>query len=158
MSINGVQSTSWFIPLNASNLSEETKKKLRELGIDPSTVSSEAEAQRIISAILKKLEIQQSVNNCKTNSCPGELEVLSNAKNLAIKLGVNISSSACTNEIIEKLSAVIKAQKNEGKDINNYEAELNEIKRDYNATKESQNSFYTAMNMSANLNKLILGL
>ena len=46
MSINGVQSTSWFLPLNQSNLSEETKRKLRELGIDPSTVSSEAEAQK----------------------------------------------------------------------------------------------------------------
>ncbi len=158
MSINGVQSTSWFLPLNQSNLSEETKRKLRELGIDPSTVSSEAEAQRIISAILKKLEVQQTVNNTKTNSCCVELEILSKAKNLAIKLGVNISTSAGTQEIIDKLSAVIDSQKTKGKDINNYEAELEEIKRDYNATKENQNSFYTAMNISANLNKLILGL
>ena len=69
------------------------------------------------------------------------LKFYQKAKNLAIKLGVNISTSAGTQEIIEKLSAVINSQKQKAKDINNYEAELGELQKITTHQKENRNSF-----------------
>ncbi|MBD5402172.1 hypothetical protein HDR58_05165 [bacterium] len=159
MSINGIPSSGWFLPLNQSNLSEETKKKLRELGIDPSTVSSEAQAKALIASILQKLAVQQTVNNTSSkNVCTGELEVLNRAKDLAIKMGVSISNSTGTKEIIDKLTAALNSQTQKTKDGKEFENELNSIKNDYESLTKNQSTIFTAMNITASLNKLKLGL
>ena len=51
MSINSVGNLSGYIHLCGSKLSEETRRKLIALGIDPSTVASEAQAQILIAQI-----------------------------------------------------------------------------------------------------------
>lgn len=58
MSINSIGNLSAFIVI-PDKLSEQTKRKLIALGIDPSTVSSESEALRLIEAIERKKEVQK---------------------------------------------------------------------------------------------------
>ena len=53
MSINNIGSLSGFIVIQ-DRLSEQTRRKLIALGIDPSTVSSESEALRLIESIERK--------------------------------------------------------------------------------------------------------
>ena len=56
MSINSVSSIGSFTGCQSSNLSEETKRKLRELGVEPSTVANEFQAQQLIKILEQKLE------------------------------------------------------------------------------------------------------
>ena len=61
MSINNIGSLSGFIVIQ-DRLSEQTRRKLIALGIDPSTVSSESEALRLIESIERKKEVQKVDN------------------------------------------------------------------------------------------------
>jgi len=51
MSVNSVGNLSGYIRLCGTILSEETRRKLIALGIDPSTVASEAQAKILIEQI-----------------------------------------------------------------------------------------------------------
>ena len=54
MSINSINSIGNFYVPCAHTLKEETRRKLIALGIDPSTVSSESEAQMLIEQITQR--------------------------------------------------------------------------------------------------------
>lgn len=73
MSINSIGNISAFIVIQ-DRLSEQTKRKLIALGIDPSTVSSESEALRIIETIEHQKEVQKVDNesNSKNTVCDEE--------------------------------------------------------------------------------------
>ncbi len=167
MSINSVYSSFGYIGNGSGcQLSEETKRKLKALGIDPSTVTSESQAKILIANAEQK---QKSVNNTqKTDSktiCSSESEILSKAKQLAQKLGVNISSEKSVDEILaglyEKVSTMISSeepQSQDPKDLQNIQAEIDALRNEYSSVKQSQNSIYTMLNMTANINKYMLGL
>lgn len=167
MSINSVYSSFGYIGNDSGcQLSEETKRKLKALGIDPSTVTSESQAKILIANAEQK---QKSVNNTqKTDSktiCSSESEILSKAKQLAQKLGVNISSEKSVDEILaglyEKVSTMISSeepQSQDPKDLQNIQAEIDALRNEYSSVKQSQNSIYTMLNMTANINKYMLGL
>lgn len=53
MSINSVGFSNSYICFCGSSITEATRRKLIALGIDPSTVSSEAEARAIIERVLE---------------------------------------------------------------------------------------------------------
>lgn len=75
MWINNVGNISAFIVI-PDKLSEQTKRKLIALGIDPSTVSSESEALRLIEAIEHKKEVQKVDNESNSkNTVSDEEEV-----------------------------------------------------------------------------------
>ena len=57
MSVNGIGTFSIF---TGSALSEETKRRLRALGIDPRTVKSESEAQLLIKDALRKRAVDEA--------------------------------------------------------------------------------------------------
>lgn len=167
MSINSVYSSFGYIGNGSGcQLNEETKRKLKALGIDPSTVTSESQAKILIANAEQK---QKSVNNTqKTDSktiCSSESEILSKAKQLAQKLGVNISSEKSVDEILaglyEKVSTMISSeepQSQDPKDLQNIQAEIDALRNEYSSVKQSQNSIYTMLNMTANINKYMLGL
>lgn len=103
MSVNNITNIGGFFICTGSGLKEETKRKLIALGIDPSTVTSEAEAQRIIENAEQLKKIQKIDNE-------------------------SLSKNKCTDE--------------------------EQLKR----TAENENSIYNMLNMTANVNKFILGL
>lgn len=73
MWINNIGNVSAFIVI-PNKLTEQTRRKLIALGINPNTVSSESEAIRIIEAIERKKEIQKVENesNSKNTVCDEE--------------------------------------------------------------------------------------
>lgn len=73
MSINSIGNVSAFIVI-PDKLSEQTKRKLIALGIDPSTVSSESEALQLIESIERKKEVQNVDNESNSKSTVTEEE------------------------------------------------------------------------------------
>lgn len=159
MSINGVSSLGGFFLSSQSAISEETRKKLLALGIDPSSVTSEAQAQMLIAAELQKQQVAQTTNESSSkNTCSSELELLTRAKNLAKRIGVSVSSNQTLKEILDKISAKIDSLPSNQQEVKQFSEELDSINNEYNSVVQNQNSMFTAMNMTANLNKLMLGL
>ena len=164
MSMNGVSLFgNYAVSGQHTKLREETKRKLQALGIDPTSVTSETQAQTLINAAQQKQQIQKTNNESNSkNTCSSELELISRAKNLASKVGVSVSSTETLTEILENLSSKINAisirENSNNKEKQQYQAELSSIQNEYSGLKQTQNSMYTAMNLTANMNKLALGL
>ena len=145
---SGVNLYNCFSPCTGSTLSDETKRKLRELGIDPSTVSSEAQAIALIEAALKKIAMQ--VSDTSQNSCNGESDLLCRAKTLARKFGIPIVGS--------NLKQIIKTLEQSAKEKKEHQDEFSTLKSDYESLEQRRDSMYLAMNITASLNKFKLGL
>ncbi len=144
-------------------LSDVTRRRLIALGIDPSGVTSEAEAKLLIENKMQKLqaiEKTQTESNSK-NTCSSEAEVLSRAKFIAQKLGIVIPQNAKGEDILRTLSEKITqmlAQDSKNTDLKSYKTEVESMKNEYQTIAQTQNSIYSMLNQSANLNKYILGL
>ena len=109
MPISGVTSSasnSFFGCVSGSRLSEETIRKLRRLGIEPSTVTSEAQAQALITKLEQKLEqVHKTANsNNAQQATSSEAEMIAKAKALAAQVGVSVSSSESLSDIFSKIS------------------------------------------------------
>ena len=131
MSINSIGTQVNYESYNSysttSSLSEETKRKLLALGIDPKTVTSEAQAQILIENAVKMQKTQ----------------------NLTPSVKCECSSS---NELMTR------ADKIEKDHLTQYKTEAQNLGCDINNLTSHENSMYAAMNYSANLNKMMLGL
>lgn len=68
MSLNGVSPSFYFCFYSSSKLREETIRKLIALGINPSTVLSEAEAQRLIAQIEKTQAVKETTNESSSKN------------------------------------------------------------------------------------------
>lgn len=165
MSINSVGYFGTYNFSKTSTLSEETKQKLLALGIDPSTILSESQAQIIIDNILKIQGINNTSKTSAKNFCCSECELLSRAKQLANKIGVAISGNMKMEEILLTISTAINKKLSLPKQdekkfitIRNCQEELLAIQKDFSTVKQNQNAMYTSMNFSANINKMMLGL
>ena len=148
-----------------SGLSEETKQRLLALGIEPSTVVSEAQAKILIENILKIQSVNKSVSSQASYTCTSECELLSRAKRLAYKMGVTISEDMAAEEIIAAISATINKklsvpnQSNQTLSvIKNCQEELSSIKSEFSIVKQNENAMFASMNFNANINKMMLGL
>ena len=109
MPISGVTSSasnSFFGCVSGSRLSEETIRKLRRLGIEPSTVTSEAQAQALITKLEQKLEqVHKTANSSNAQQATSsEAEMIAKAKALAAQVGVSVSSSESLSDIFSKIS------------------------------------------------------
>lgn len=107
MSINSVSSIGSFTGCQGSNLSEETKRKLRELGVEPSTVANEFQAQQLIKILEQKLEQvhkSASFGNAR-KATTGEAELIAKAKALANQVGISVSSTDSLSDIFSKIKA-----------------------------------------------------
>lgn len=164
MPISGVTSSasnSFFGCVSGSRLSEETIRKLRRLGIEPSTVTSEAQAQALITKLEQKLEqVHKTANsNNAQQATSSEAEMI--AKALAAQVGVSVSSSESLSDIFSKVSKKLESITKGGdslKEVKGYKSELSSLEDEYSTIQQSQNSMYSAMNYTANMNKYILGL
>lgn len=166
MPISGVTSSasnSFFGCVSGSRLSEETIRKLRRLGIEPSTVTSEAQAQALITKLEQKLEqVHKTANsNNAQQVTSSEAEMIAKAKALAAQVGVSVSSSESLSDIFSKISKKLESITKGGdslKEVKGYKSELSSLEDEYSTIQQSQNSMYSAMNYTANMNKYILGL
>lgn len=166
MPISGVTSSasnSFFGCVSGSRLSEETIRKLRRLGIEPSTVTSEAQAQALITKLEQKLEqVHKKANsNNAQQATSSEAEMIAKAKALAAQVGVSVSSSESLSDIFSKISKKLESITKGGdslKEVKGYKSELSSLEDEYSTIQQSQNSMYSAMNYTANMNKYILGL
>lgn len=166
MPINNVSSISYFgVSQSASNgLSEETKRKLQALGIDPTTVSSETEAQAVIASAKQKIEQTKNESSSQNTCCSSECELISRAKHLAEKIGLQTSNNDSLRNLIDKISTKLSLILNKTQDeqtndkISNYQNELTSIENEYSQINNNQNSLLTAMNLTANMNKFFLGI
>jgi len=152
MTINGVSTFSTACYSGTSVISEETRRQLIALGIDPSTVTSEAQAKQLIAAAKQK--VAETTNDSSSKStCSSELELLSRVKNFANKIGVKLSFTQTLKEMIDELTSKVQELKS-----TEDTAEFDGIKNEYAVIENSQNAMYTAMNVTANINKFMLGL
>ncbi len=166
MPISGVTSSasnSFFGCVSGSRLSEETIRKLRQLGIEPSTVTSETQAQALITKLEQKLEqVHKTANsNNAQQATSSEAEMIAKAKALAAQVGVSVSSSESLSDIFSKISKKLESITKGGdslKEVKGYKSELSSLEDEYSTIQQSQNSMYSAMNYTANMNKYILGL
>ena len=166
MPISGVTSSasnSFFGCVSGSRLSEETIRKLRRLGIEPSTVTSEAQAQALITKLEQKLEqVHKTANsNNAQQATSSEAEMIAKAKALAAQVGVSVSSSESLSDIFSKISKKLESITKGGdslKEVKGYKSELSSLEDEYSTIQQSQNSMYSATNYTANMNKYILGL
>ena len=149
--------------MSGSRLSEETIRKLRRLGIEPSTVTSEAQAQALITKLEQKLEqVHKTANSSNAQQATSsEAEMIAKAKALAAQVGVSVSSSESLSDIFSKISKKLESITKGGdslKEVKGYKSELSSLEDEYSTIQQSQNSMYSAMNYTANMNKYILGL
>lgn len=166
MPISGVTSSasnSFFGCVSGSRLSEETIRKLRRLGIEPSTVTSEAQAQALITKLEQKLEqVHKTANsNNAQQATSSEAEMIAKAKALAAQVDVSVSSLESLSDIFSKISKKLESITKGGdslKEVKGYKSELSSLEDEYSTIQQSQNSMYSAMNYTANMNKYILGL
>lgn len=160
MSINSVSSIGSFTGCQSSNLSEETKRKLRELGVEPSTVANEFQAQQLIKTLEQKLEQvhkSASFGNAR-KATSGEAELIAKAKALANQVGISVSSTDSLSDIFSKIKAKINTMEAQGQDIKACKSELSVLEDKYSTVQQNQSSMLSAMNYTASLNKYMLGL
>lgn len=160
MSINSVSSIGSFTGCQGSNLSEETKRKLRELGVEPSTVANEFQAQQLIKILEQKLEQvhkSASFGNAR-KATSGEAELIAKAKALANQVGISVSSTDSLSDIFSKIKSKINTMEAQGQDIKACKSELSALEDKYSTVQQNQSSMLSAMNYTASLNKYMLGL
>lgn len=134
-----------------SGISEETRRKLIALGIDPRTVASEAQAQALIQNAIK---IRKSAKiPLPVNVCQGEQEIVSKAKTLAAKMGLIVSSTTPLEQILKAISDKINSGKHD-----EHKAEFASLQQAYQTVKQNKNAVFACMNYNASLNKMMLGL
>lgn len=166
MSINSVSSLGGFSISGQSHLSEATKIKLQALGIDPTSVTSETQAQVLISNAQACQQVQKTTNEDNSkNTCSSECNLIFRAKSLASKMGVRVSNDESLSEILCCLSSKFNTINNQSngdstniRELQKFQSELSSIQSEYSVVKQNQNSMYIAMNLSANMNKFMLGI
>lgn len=146
-------------------LSEETRRKLLELGIDPSTVTSESHAQMLIrQAEAKKIQNHNQQASSKS-SCSSEYQLISNAKALAKKMGIKNTDGKTLSELVATVTDKITLQtkiygenSQQVKDLNAVKASLEELKEEFSRIDKNREFVYSNLDMVANINKYYLGL
>lgn len=159
--LNASTSISCAYSIKSNQLSEETKAKLQALGINPTTVSSEAEAQSLIAQV----EAMSKTDQARPQSNSSDQTLLTRAKDLAEEVGVKVSQTDTTDEICEKIAQKIEQlvaqcgnDSSQMSNIEEYQRELASIDSRYSTKIDSQESIFAAMNMISASNKYALGL
>ena len=161
-SISSINSASAFMgACKTEELSSSTKQKLEALGIDPTTVTSEAQAQSLIAQAEAAKHQQNSGQQQGGNS--SEQELLSEAKDLASKVGATVSSNDTLDDIIDNIAEEIQIMLNSGdrseiSQAQGYQAQLESISDRADSIQTTQQNIFNAMDMVSISNKYALGL
>ena len=141
----------------------DTKKlKLESLGINPTTVTSEAQAQALI-AQAEATKNQQNAGQQQGGGNSSEQELLSEAKSLASTVGVTVSSNDTLDDIIDNISAQLQVMMNSGdkskiSQAQSLQTQLASISDRADSIQSTQQNIFNAMNMVSISNKYALGL
>lgn len=160
-SINSLQAGA-ISTYKTEELSSTTKLKLEALGIDPSTVTTEAQAQTLI-AQAEAAKQQNNAGQQQQGGNSSEQELLSEAKNLATEVGVTVSSNDSLDDIVDNISKEIQVMLNSGdqskvSSAQSYQAQLASISGRAEAIQSTQQNIFNAMDMISVSNKYTLGL
>ena len=160
-SINSLQAGA-ISTYKTEELSSTTKLKLEALGIDPSTVTTEAQAQTLI-AQAEAAKQQNNAGQQQQGGNSSEQELLSEAKNLATEVGVTVSSNDSLDDIIDNISKEIQVMLNSGdqskvSSAQSYQAQLASISGRAETIQSTQQNLFTAMDMISVSNTYALGL
>ena len=161
-SVSNMQTAAISSYKTETELSSSTKLKLEALGIDPSTVTSEAQAQTLI-AQAEAAKHQNNAGQQQQGGNSSEQELLSEAKNLASQVGVTVSSNDSLDDMIDKISSKIQVMlnsndKSQVSTAQDYQAQLASISDKANSISNTQQNIFNAMNMISLSNKYALGL
>ena len=160
-SINSLQAGA-ISTYKTEELSSTTKLKLEALGIDPSTVTTKAQAQTLI-AQAEAAKQQNNAGQQQQGGNSSEQELLSEAKNLATEVGVTVSSNDSLDDIVDNISKEIQVMLNSGdqskiSSAQSYQAQLASISGRAEAIQSTQQNIFNAMDMISVSNKYALGL
>lgn len=136
----------------SQRLTATTKAKLEALGVDTKEIRTEAEGQMK----LKEAQMSSTSGSQQTKQAsPKEDGALEEAKSLAAKLDVSVSSTDTVDEIVDKIADKIEDIKADaGKDfdkqadIKQYESELAMLEKSH----MSQIDLSATMNLTASMN------
>lgn len=162
-SISSISSAAAACSYQTNTLSTATKQKLEALGIDPSSVTSEAQAQ----ALIAQAEATKHQQNADSGNSGGgnssEQELMSEAKSLATAVGTSVSSDDTLDDIISNIDTKIQAMLNSGDEnrfklAQGYQTQLASISERADTVSSTQNNIFNAMDMVSVSNKYALGL
>ena len=165
--LNSGVSLSGLYAVQTNQLSEATKAKLIALGIDPSTVSSEAEAQTLISQVeaMSKTDKARPQTNGTQQTTSSEQELMQKARELAEKVGVSLSQNDTLDDMckkisdkLEQLSAACTNDTAKMQVLKDYGQQLNNINSKYRTVQSTQEAIFAAMNMVSWNNQIALKL
>lgn len=157
-SVSSAQATA-VASYKKDELSNSTKQKLEALGIDPSNVTSEAQALSLIARAEASQQQQNSGQQQGGNS--SEQQLITEAKELATSVGANISGRDDLEDIISKISEKIQIMAEDpskAKEAAAYQSQLASISARADSIESTQNNIFNAMNMISVSNKYALGL
>ena len=142
-------------------LKPSTRLRLEALGIDPSTVTSETQAQILIAQAeaAKNHENSDQQNNRGGNS--SQQELISKTKKLASEIGVNIFKKDSLEKMIEKVSHelnLLEKNRLSKEKVQNYHKELSSLTQEAKMLSDTQQNIFNEMNMVSISNRYLLGL
>ena len=162
-----------------SGLKPETIKKLKALGIDPSTVKTEAEAQSRIAQAEKQKQNTQSVQPQQSSSNVDMKQLQDDIKTLGDKLGIDTTTikdldkvsdtlKAGVDEFVKGASAQTNVSDKANVKLNNgtevkedprkIQSDYQDIKDRIDQVKNAKNSMFAGQDMLAMMNKYALGI
>lgn len=160
-SISNTQAAAISSYKTETDLSSTTKLKLEALGIDPLSVTSEAQAQTLIAQA--EAAKQQNNTGQQQGGNSSEQELLTEAKNLATRVGVTVSSNDSLDTIVDNISKEIQIMLNSGdkskvSTAQGFQTQLASISERAEAIQSTQQNIFNTMNMISVSNKYALGL
>lgn len=158
-SVGSASSTSIASGASSTKLSEDTKKKLKELGLDPSQYSSEAEAQAAIAA----KEHQKTAGAQKAGGGGDFKRIEEEAQALAAQMGISAGGNDKINDLMDKISNKISELESGAGSDKTKLAQVNDFSNKYTTISNELAQLQAAKNMTGatalgNYNKASLGL
>ena len=139
-------------------LSEATKKKLKALNIDVSSVTSETEAKRIIAEEEAKKSEKTDTKQAEAGS--QEEKLYNRIKNLARKIGIDVSKKENIETLFTKIDEKLKAleENNNNSNINVLRSELEILENEFKNITTGESSLLSAMDLLSKTNRADLGI
>lgn len=143
------------VSYKGEELTRVTKLRLEMLGINPSAVNTEAQAQLIIA----QLEGAQKRNGTDSQQQGGTQQgLISEAKQLAQQIGVSVFEGNSLEDILENISETLQSPEYPVQSVQESQEKLADIAQRANITINVQKNIFNQMNMISISNRLILGL
>jgi len=132
-SISSVSSASSASSTSSTSLTDETKAKLKALGLDPSKYTSESQAEAAIATAQNSQNANSSAKSGKPQNSEFE-SIKSNAQSLASGVGVSVSKQDKVSDILSNVSAKLAEMQTEAGtdpkklgDLEKFQASYNSI-------------------------------